>query len=358
MPKADASTGRTWSFIDSWVGRAAAITGLVATLAGGITWWATRDREHAERRAQLVLAQSQAAQGDYAVSLDTYGDLLRTDPLDRSAQEGQLNTAMLWTENFSVLVPEGGKASDVAGPQLDRILTTLESGLARTEGPQKADIQAHLGWARWLNQHIAAREFDSAAETNFRAALVSDPQNVYAHAMLGNWLLQTGGDFGEAVQHFTAAVATGKARPFVRRLQIGGLLSHDEDASRPELFRVANQMRSSSEPLDSDSRRRIVDFCCNPTLNSHTVIAASLSAVDPDNAWQTYVWLDEAQGGGSDAALQTLTRSFIQANLLEIGGKREESLASYRQLRAQLAQQPGSLRDAVDAAVARLQHPS
>jgi Tfp pilus assembly protein PilF len=358
MPKAEARSDKTWSFIDSWVGRTTAIAGLVATLAGGITWWVTRDREHAERKAQLVLAQSQAAQGNYSASLDTYGDLLKTDPLDRSAQDGQLNTAMLWTENFSVLVPEGGDASAVAGPQLDRILTTLESGLAHANGPRTADIQAHLGWAHWLNQHIAAREFGSAAETNFRAALASDPQNVYAHAMLGNWLLQTGGDFADAVQHFRTAVATGNARPFVRRLQIGGLVSHDDEASRAELFTVANQMRTGSEPLDSDSRRRIADFCCNPGLTSHSELVASLSAVSTNEAWQTYVWLDDVQPEGSDATLQALTRSFIQANLLEIGGKHQESLASFRRLQAQLAQQPGSLKDAVDASVVRLQHPS
>ncbi len=270
----------------------------------------------------MALAASQAAQGDYSASLNTYGEILKTDPLDRSALDGQLNAAMLWTENFSVLVPEGAQASDVAGPQLDRILTTLEAGLARTQGPRAADIQAHLGWAHWLNQHIAAREFGSAAETTFRAALATDPQNAYAHAMLGNWLLQTGGDFAEAVQHFRTAVATGKARPFVRQLQIGGLLSHDDAASRAELFRVASQMRTDSEPLESDSRRRIVDFCCNPTLASHAELTASLSAVGPDDAWQTYVWLDNVQREGSDAALQALTRSFIQANLLEIGGKR------------------------------------
>jgi len=358
MPKAGAGTGKTWSFIDSWVGRSAAIAGLIGTLAGGATWWISREHRSAERKAELGLAASQAAQGAYSAALDTYDEVLKSDPLDRSALDGELNEAMLWTENFSVIVPEGGSASDAAGPALDRMMATLEAGMTRAQGSRRADVQAHLGWAHWLNQHIAEREFGSAAEDHLRAALAADPNNVYAHAMLGNWLLQTGGDVGEAVQHLEAAVATGQARPFVRRLEVGGLLSRDQAGSRAELFRVANQMRTGNEPLDADARRRIMNFCCDPMLTSHAELAASLAAVGPDDAWNTYLWLDNLPKEGADARAQAWMRRFIQANLLEIRGERQQSLQQFRALQAELAQQPGSLKDAVDAAVVRLQHPS
>jgi tetratricopeptide (TPR) repeat protein len=358
MAKTDAGSGRTGSLFDSWVGRVAAVAGLVGTLAGGMTWWISRERDRAQQRAQLVLGATQAAHGDYSAALESYGDRLKSDPADRTALDGQLNAAELWAENFSVMVPEGGQPADAAGPELDRIFAVLEAGLARTAGSRKADVEAHLGWTHWLNQHIAEREFGDAAESGFHAALALDPQNVYAHAMLGNWLLQTGGDFSEAVQHFQTAVATGRARPFVRELEIDGLLSRENAASGTELFRVANQMRLANEPLDADSRRQILSLCCNPMFSNHAELAASLTAVGPDDAWNTYLWLDHGSGQELDAKTQAWMQRFIQANLLEIRGQREQSLQQFRQLQAELAQQPGSLKDAVDAAVVRLQHAS
>ncbi len=101
---------------------------------------------------------------------------------------------MEWAENFHVLAAEGQKSEDLAAPRLRQILSTLEAGLARTngQGTSAADILAHLGWAHWLNQKIAYQEFGSAAEQGMRKALTLEPSSVYANAMLGNWLLQTG----------------------------------------------------------------------------------------------------------------------------------------------------------------------
>ena len=37
------------------------------------------------------------------------------------------------------------------------LIAILDAGLARTKGAAAADVQSHLGWAHWLNQHIAER---------------------------------------------------------------------------------------------------------------------------------------------------------------------------------------------------------
>jgi hypothetical protein len=349
-----ARSSAVWPFFDTWVGRTTAVIGLIASLGGGITWWVNHHRQHAQREAELRLAEVQAARGDYAASLQTCGDLLKANPLDRAALDDQLNAAMLWTENFSVVVPEGGNATDSAAPALDQIFAILESGLSRAPGTRAADIQAHLGWAHWLNQRIAEREFGSAAEQNFRAALALDPHNVYANAMLAGWMLQTGGSVSDAAQPFALALATGKARPFVRGLQIGGYLSSDGPGARAELMRAASDMRKNGEPLDSDLRRRILDFCCDPAYIGHEQLVEALSAVSADNAWSTYLWLETGGSGASDAADQALRGGFIQATLLEISGKPQPALAQFRQLQQQLAHSPGPLRDAVDAEIGRL----
>src|SRR6201999_2216636 len=96
------------------------------------------------------------------------------------------------------IVPEGQNAAGAAGPQLDQLFAILDAALGKRKAAQAADVEAHLGWAHWLNQHIAEREFGPIAEHDLRAALALDPTNVYANAMLGNWMLQNGGNFAEA----------------------------------------------------------------------------------------------------------------------------------------------------------------
>jgi len=356
VQKAEPGARKAWPLVMSWVGGATALIGLFASLAGGVTWLATHHKQHIELDAQMALAQAEQQQAEYQAAVQSYADILKAHSLYRPALDQQLNATMAWVENFSVLVPEGQDTSAPAAPLLDQIMSILDAGLTRSKGSQAADVQAHLGWAHWLNQHIAEREFGHAAEQNLRAALVSDPSNVYANAMLGNWMLQNGGSLTEAVQHFNTAVATGKARPFVRTFQLDGLMSRDEPGARAALIQAVNDMRKDGEPIDEGDKHRIVGLCCNPTVADHTELAESLSAVAPDEAWQTYLWLDDQPQQDYARKSHLIVHDFIAANLLELSGKQPEALEKYRLLQQQLKNQPGSLAEAVDAAIARLSH--
>lgn len=361
MPNESATRGtrsdKAWTFLMSWSGRITAIAGLCATVAGGATWMIAHHRQQQERAAQMTLAKEQATQGDYRTSVETYAVILKSDPLDRAALDGQLDTAMMWAENFSVLVSEGQSATEESGPALDEMMAILESGLTRSKGTRAADVQAHLGWAHWLNQHIAEREFDSTAEQDFRATLAIDPTNVYANAMLGNWMLQNGGDFSEAIQHLDRAVATGRALPFVRRLQLGGLTGYDHEGARRELIKAANSMRVHGETLDPSERRRVFGFCCDIAVSDREALVESLSAVLQQDAWLTYLWLEDPGSESSYNPLQAAIHEYVQANLLEISGQRAQALQQFRTLQQKLRSSPsGALKDDVAAAVTRITH--
>ncbi|MGC2619620.1 MAG: hypothetical protein WA414_11305, partial [Acidobacteriaceae bacterium] len=353
LQKAATGARKAWPSVMSWVGGITALIGLFGSLAGGGAWLLNHHRQQTERQAKIALAQAQAKQGEYQAAGQTYGDLLKADPLDRPVLDQQLDTTMLWVEDFHVLVGPNENAEAVAGPELDQIMAILDAGLARSKGTRAADVLAHIGWAHWLNQHIAEREIGPIAEQNFRAALAADPSNVYANAMLGNWLLQNRGSLTEAIQHFNVAVTTGKARPFVRTLQLGGLIDLDERGARAEVVKVANDMRKSGEPLDEEYRMRILSFCFKPGYTDHGDLVESLTAVPPDEAWETYLWVDDKR---EDSKADLIHHSFIQANLMELSGKRQESLEKYRLLQQELKNSPGSMKDSVDAAVARLSH--
>lgn len=354
--KTETGAGKAWPLVMGWIGRITALIGLFASVAGGITWFINHHRQQTERQAKMALAQAQADQGDYQASIQSYGDILKADPQYRPALDRQLNTAMLWVENFQVSGATYQDAAKQAAPALDQIMVILDSGLARAKGPQGADVRAHIGWTHWLNQHIAERELSPSPEQDFRSALASDPSNVYANGMLGNWMLQNREDFTEAIQHLNTAVSTGKARPFVRTLQLGGLIYLDEKGARAELVKAANDMRKSGEPLDEDNKRRILSFCFDPVVTHNGELVESLSAVPPDEVWQTYLWLDHKPVDAEDAQARATAHDFIQANLLEVSGKRQEALEKYRLLQQQLKNRPGTMKTSVDAAIARLSH--
>ena len=106
-----------------------------------------------------------------------------------------------------------------------------DAGLARAGGKnaRSADILAHQGWAHWLNQKLAQREFGPAAERDLRDALRIDPSNVFANAMLANWMMQTGGSTKDALLHFQTALQQNRKPRFVRQLQLG-VLTYPRDS--------------------------------------------------------------------------------------------------------------------------------
>jgi tetratricopeptide (TPR) repeat protein len=346
--------GSSIKVILSWVGAATAVLGLIGSLSGWFHMFDSHRKQRAELSAKMAVAQGQLKQGEYRSSVRSYGDVLKTDPLYSPALEGQLDAAMLWVENFQVLGRDGDKAADAAGPLLDEIMPVLDAGFARSKGSRAADVQAHLGWAHWLNWHIAEREFGPSAVQNLRAAVELDKSNVYANAMLGNWMLQNNGSFSEAIRHFETAVATGKARPLVRRMQVGGLLHDEVRGARAELVKAVNDMRKNGEDLDAGEKHRILGFCYNPVVTNSKELAESLSAVPQDDAWKTYLWLDDAQDEDQTEKTQSLNRDFIYANLLEVSGKRTEALEKYRVLQRDPQTKNFSFKDRVDDAVKRL----
>lgn len=325
-------TGRRKTFV---LAGAAALFALIV-LAGwmGIGSRSEGRARSAEINALLATARVQADRTEYESAFYTCRNLLKIDPSNPAALDLQADAAMRWLQDFSVVVSEGSKAEDVAGPRLADILRVLDAALARTKmrGERAADILAHLGWAHWLNQHLAYKEFGTAAERDLRHALKIDPSNVFAHAMLANWIIQTNGDVSEALRHFDLAIQTNKERPLIRRLQLGAMIYNPHVEIRPALIRVADEMRRNGESLSDRYRRRILT-AYSPAVNTVEELNQSLAAVPPEDAWETYLWLDNGQDQGTE---QQTRREFIHASILEIGGQRAEALAAFEKLRRDL----------------------
>jgi tetratricopeptide (TPR) repeat protein len=344
---------RAWSVVAAWIGGITAVIAFIGTMSGAFN----NIKEHLHHDSGLdamsAVAKQQAGQGEYSAALQTYAAILQSDPGYKPAQQAQLATTEEWLRNFHASAADDKDSKAVAAAYLDQIFPVLDTALTRVQGPATADILAHLGWAHWMNRYIAMREFDSTAEQDMRNALTLDPNNVYAHAMLGNWLLVNHGSLSEALQHFNAAEATDKERPFVRRYELGALDGDEEPGVRPAVMKIAHTMQQNKEPLNAERKLNTLSFCCNPSVNSHKDMAESFSALPPSDAMQTYIWLDEdAQG---DPQVQLLKRQFVQAFIAELSGDRNAALQQLRNLRPKVQTANGTtLDEQVDEEIKRL----
>jgi len=342
----------------AWIAGSAVFLALLVAVPSFIGVGPLAHYKHQKGRVRELLrtAQTQINQAEYEPAFKTYEAALKLEPGNRTAMDHQVDAAMLWLQNFHVIAREGQKAEDLAGPPLSEMISALDAGLARTgeHGERAADILAHLGWAHWLNQKIAEKEFGPAAEQDFRRALAIDPANVYGNAMLGNWLLQTGGSLDQALHCFDVALKRNQQRALVREMELGGMIYNDDAGVRPELIRVANQMRINSEPMNDSYKRRILSNYS--ATNSQKELTETLSALPPNDAWATFLWLDDKQATRGEGEEQRIQHEFIQANILEIAGKSAEALAMFKTLEGELKRKgySGRLSDHVGDAIKRL----
>jgi tetratricopeptide (TPR) repeat protein len=311
-----------------WIGAATAVIGLITALSGLVGplkgWWS----EGRQVKTMLAAGRRQAELGEYQAAFETYSDVLKVKPGNVAATHVRLDAAMLWVEDFRVSGESDKEIADKARSLLQRISPVLEAGLSNEKGYRAADVVAHLGWLNWLKVKLLYE--DEKVEEVFRRALEMDPANVYANAMMGDWLLQNNGRLEEARKRFAIALDGGKARPFVRECELGSMIYNWSPGVRGELIRVVNDMRKQGEPLDDDHRSRIHTYFPRGS-GSDSDLQEVLTAVPPDEEeWATYQWIDRPLM--HEEPFTRVEQQFIQASLWEIARKRDEALRLFLQL--------------------------
>jgi tetratricopeptide (TPR) repeat protein len=338
----------------------AGIAGVIGLVLSGIQLVGPAfSRLHNRSEADRLLseAKTESDNGDYHTALTTYDHALQLLPNYVAAKQGRCDAAMAWLRNFSAAGADDKEVESRASAQLSELFPILEADLAEQKGSREADILAHIGWAHWLNFHIALKDVPSSSEKSFRRALDVDSRNVYANAMLGNWLLQRGGQLAEAKQHFSVAVESGRDRPFVRELQLGGMIYSGDIRTRIELTRVANEMRKNGEKISESNSSRIISTNYSTVVVDDVDLVRILAALPPDEAWATYLWLDDTtDSSDEDEDGQSLEHKFIEAKIKEISGKNAEALNIYHSLQKKLSGTDSTLGPRVALAIKNLAH--
>jgi hypothetical protein len=328
-----------------WLKAVGAVAAVVSLLLGlnQLTGVVQQLRVHHQDFSDAMASGERETQrGDHAAAFRSFERAAKLDPLDRQAQTRETEAAMRWLETVHA---QNQTFTEVA----NQLLSVLDNALARAKGQAAGDILAHVAWANFLKYREGIREGVNV-DDNLKEAFAADPDNVYAHAISGFWILWRGGDLQTAVSHFSAALATGRAHSYVRELQLSALTNRDSPENDAAALRVANEVRTSGETIDESLRQRIFWNNFTSQLHSRDRLVASLSVLSPQETMATYDWLDDRRAD----AVKTASREFVQAHLSEIQGRRDEALAQYQALQKQLRNTDVALAPAVDAAIQRL----
>ena len=329
---------------------AAAVTAVISLLlaANQVTGLVQTFRvHHKEFSEAIAVGKQELGRGDYPAAFESFTHAADLDPIDRGAQNLKAQAAMLWLENV-----QGGTKSftEIA----NSLLPVLDKALSNSKGPAAADLTAHIGWANFLRYRDGARGGISI-EDSYGQALRLDPRNVYAHAMWGHWILWQHGEVAAAAEHFGAALATERAHPYVRSLQISALLNTQSDAADTELLRVANEMRLNGESLEPQVRQNVFQQTFESRLDDPDKLAEILRTLKRGDAEAIYDWLSSTKETSEDATIKRRNRDFMIAFLEEISGNHAGALSRYKALQDELRASRNSPRVAgLDQALKRL----
>ncbi len=265
----------------------------------------------------------------------------------REVRMAQEDLAMEWLQ-YSRL--SGGQTF---AEFVEKPLAVIQRGAASASGPRNADLLAHVGWATFLRSRSGQSDLDP--EPLYRQAIEADSANPYAHVFWGHWLLWQKRELEAALQHFSAAIAAGRARDQVRKIQLAALKNASESGEGDYLVAV-NDMRRNNETISSQTRSdlfSIYTLTCAQRYDVErwTALLTALAAADQLITFQSLFYgahdndFDRWKRLGRDACLATL---------LEAAGQREEALKAWVTVRQNLPVQSGNLNLRAHAAIARL----
>lgn len=340
-----------------WV---AAITAVIA-LVLGVNNVAKLFAEIGERKRQVVeltaVAAVQRDSGDYAAafaSLDEAAKVAdegshfaklsgRLDPLRADVRTAQEDVAMAWLR--AARAPEGKTFSDMVEP----LLPVIARGLVGASGTRRADLLAHRGWANFLMSRDG-RDTPDPAES-YREAIAIDAANPFAHANLGHLVLWQRGPSGEASAHFEKALASGREREYVRRMQLASLMNYSSPGTDAGLLRVVDEMRRNGEPIDESTRRYLFGLY-SYAFNSPEELQELVAAIPPADQIETIRTL--YFGPDFDPSRVPLRDATI-ALLQEAAGQPADALATWQGVQSMLGpDDDGRVAQAAKEAVKRL----
>ena len=329
----------SWSVVGSvlkWAAGASVVISLLLTtvqLNSLFVDW----REKRDAVDQLVKAAVfQRKAGDYADAWNFLNRALDLEPASSQARKNQVDLAMAWMRNMQ-WDNEGRYMQSI-----EILLPALYRGMVSADKTRSANLLAHIGWAdRWryhkLLRDKAPRPKD--IDGHFQRAVELDPDNTYANAMWGYWMLEGHKHFADvrpfhsverAEQHFSAALRSVRDRPYVQNLRLQALTASSEQQGRVRAIEVADEMRRNDEQISPDMRKQLRGVFTKSAAEEAPVegmFGALLETLPPDQLLATWRWL--TQGDLTQPADHVHNENMIVAIVAELTGDVDKALSLY-----------------------------
>lgn len=288
------------------VAAAVAFIVLVIGTYEAVKYYSKWNAENEKVRALVAAARVKNASGDYESAWRILEDAFAIRPESKEVKAERVNTAMPWLRNLRKRNPwKEEKYSDVT----DKLIPVLIEKATNSNGREKADALAHIGWANYLKFKDGIRNIN--VENNFREALKADSTNVYANAMRGFWMLFHGSNSAniiEAKKHFEAAKQDRREEKYLREMKLSSYRNSSGDL-QADIIEAVNEMRILGDTIPFADRNRIVT---DVYYTAEEMLDIILSRLSPDEQLQTFLYLTRGINAGERLYLQ-----FINALLLE-----------------------------------------
>jgi tetratricopeptide (TPR) repeat protein len=300
------------------------------------------------RRIEALLgeASAQRRRDQFVEALATLARARGLAPTSEPVRRMQEDVAMEWILNVRI------ESDESFGEAIKPALAVVDGSLPAAAGTRRADLLAHSGWAAFLMWRDGNRRLNPAEW--YEEALSIDPDNPYANSMLAHWVLFQQDDVPRAVKLFETALRTGRGREAVRVLQWTGYgVSHAPDADL-ERVRLADAMRRGGERLNMSQAQALWGpYYFATSVSRQTQRQALLEALPPDDHISTLAWAFDEYAARDESRRRSIR--YYVALLHARAGRMDQAIGDMQALRKELSQSPGSLQDAVQAALKRLQ---
>lgn len=290
------------------------------TLGFGISrvWVAIED--YGERRHEvdelLATAEVLMIGANYQDAWESVSEADELDPSTR-VRERLEDVAMAWLRDARVQEPT--EFEGLVAP----LVSVITRGVTLSEGPRRADLLSHLGYAGFLRWRATG---NTGFERYYEEALAIDPANPFANTFAAAWILwPPSGSAEDAAAHFTAALESGRERAFVRNMQMFALGNATTLENTEMWIRMAADLHASGEPPPTGFADRLwqgayARVMSNPADRRRAVILAAVPASTHAEMFETFV------GTGSRAYRDSRwERDLWLAAILEQGGETERA---------------------------------
>ncbi|MGH8509541.1 MAG: TIR domain-containing protein [Gammaproteobacteria bacterium] len=332
--------------------RAQLLVLIVLAIVGAVAlWWYQQVRvERAALGRLFSEAQIQQDNGHYEDAWKLFEKARSLAPENPEVHENEAKLAMAWLENVRITVGKGSFAAIV-----NKVFPALSRCSVSPDKRHAADCFAHMGWGDFLKSKEGLGGLKP--EGFYRRALALDPENTYAHAMWGHYILTSHGSIEDAKGHFEPALASGRERPYVRELQIAALLNGSE-ALEDEAMRVVNDMRENHEALPPGDEHHSVRWSRMWNIYYSRVLYGGerqsfLAALSPSDHLATFQWLFPENIVPEDK--RDLYRFFV-GSFQELAGNYAGALTTFSSLQKSWGKENlgGRLSDKTTEAIDRL----